>query len=226
MQILLTNDDGWDAPGLAVLREVAASFGSVTTVAPARPQSGISHQLTLHRPMNWEQRGPDLYSLDGTPADCVRIALTQLSDEFDWVLSGVNDGANLGADIYVSGTVAGAREARLFGFPAMAISQYRLRYHEAFDWSGVCRRLDGVLQRFLGPQPTESQLININFPDPESVTQELSIVECPVDPHPLPSQYLSTDEGYRYNSRYRDRNREPGCDVQVCFDGGISVTYL
>ena len=84
LNILLTNDDGWNAPGLAALQRVAGRWGRVVTVAPSQQQSGISHQLTFHRPVKLVEQSVDQYALDGTPADCVRIGLTQLGVPFDW----------------------------------------------------------------------------------------------------------------------------------------------
>ena len=231
MNILLTNDDGWDAVGLKMLQQLTGSFGRLVVVAPRQQQSGISHQLTLHRPMEWVQESTDCYWLDGTPADCVRIALTQLSIPFDWVLSGVNDGGNLGSDVYVSGTVAAAREAQLHGVRSIAISQYRERYREAFDWRLTAPMLKRVLDTYLEPvsQAESDQmpvLLNVNFPDPTSAGEPAGLVECGLDPNPLPSGYELTDEGYVYGSRYRDRVRTDGCDVDLCFRGAITVSRL
>ncbi len=228
---MLTNDDGWDAPGLGALRQVAGNYGRVFSVAPEKQQSGISHQLTFHRPIEMRQRAVDQYSLDGTPADCVRIGLTQLGIPFDWVLSGVNDGGNLGADVYVSGTVAAAREAALHGVRAMALSQYRRHYSEIFDWNQVAAPLKTVLDAYLSQEVSESQdrgnsLINVNFPDLEGKLMLPKMVLCSLDPHPLPVEYDSTPEGYVYTSRYRDRKQLQGHDVAVCFSGGISVSVL
>lgn len=231
LNILLTNDDGWDAPGLSVLHRVASRWGRVVTVAPKQQQSGISHQLTFHRPLELAERSADQYTLDGTPADCVRIGLTQLEIPFDWVLSGVNDGGNLGADVYVSGTVAAAREAQLHGVRSIALSQYRIRYSEPFDWSQVDPVLESVLATYL-PCVAESNrdpatsFLNINFPDSEGRSALPEMVECGLDPNPLPTDYESTPDGFVYASRYRDRSQEEGCDVAVCFAGGIAITVL
>ena len=124
MNILLTNDDGWGAPGLRALESVAGAFGNVWTIAPRDHMSGISHQMTFEVPMTLDEKSNQSFALSGTPADCVRVGLAQLDISFDWVLSGINKGANLGSDIFVSGTVAAAREASLFGCRAIAISQH------------------------------------------------------------------------------------------------------
>jgi 5'-nucleotidase len=167
MKILLTNDDGWDAPGLSLLQELAGKFGEIWTVAPAVPMSGISHQMTFERPLALVEIGPQSFSLDGTPVDCVRIAMTQLGVDFDWVLSGINNGGNLGSDIYVSGTVAAARESALRGTRSMALSQHRQKFDAEFDWRMTGVMAEPVLAGFLNRPVLNpaAQMINVNFPD-------------------------------------------------------------
>ncbi len=122
-RILLTNDDGVDAPGLAALAAAAAALGTVTVVAPASDQSGASHALTIRRPVHLNDVRPGWYAVDGTPTDCVNLAFFHVLDgPPDLVLSGVNAGFNLGEDVTYSGTVAGALEGRLLGAPSLAIS--------------------------------------------------------------------------------------------------------
>ena len=132
MQFLLTNDDGIDAPGLKALQEAAAPLGSAVVLAPDRHLSGCSHQATTSRGLVLEEVGANRYSLDGSPVDCTRIGLYRLAPQTQWVLSGVNEGGNMGADVYLSGTVAAAREACLLGKPAIAFSQYVRR--RPLDW--------------------------------------------------------------------------------------------
>ena len=123
MLILVTNDDGINALGLHVLEKVASAFGEVVTVAPETEQSGASHAITLLRPLRLAQAGANRFSLDGTPTDCVFIALSHVMDRRpDLVLSGVNRGPNLGYDVLYSGTVAAAMEAALKGIPAISFS--------------------------------------------------------------------------------------------------------
>ena len=150
-RILLTNDDGWDAAGLACLKQVADEFGECWVLAPTEPQSGMSHQLTFYRDLQLIQTSARDFHLDGTPADCARVGLTQLGVDFDIVLAGVNEGANLGADIYVSGTVAAAREAWLFGKPAIAFSLYRRGadgHMPAANWPAAGKVVQQVLQQW------------------------------------------------------------------------------
>ncbi len=233
MKILISNDDGWDAPGIVALLEVTKSFGECTIVAPANEQSGVSHQLTLSRPLELAQRSENIWSLDGTPADCVRVALTQLDASFDLLISGINNGGNLGADVYVSGTVAAAREATLFGLPAIAISQHRLRFGEAFDWTRSKQICTRVLSHCFESGLNERDLININLPDVSDMESlpEIRIVDpCPLDPSPRPATYEAEKVGdvtrLRFAGKYNDRKRTEGCDVEACFSKQIPVTRL
>ncbi|RVU84880.1 5'/3'-nucleotidase SurE [Leucothrix sargassi] len=123
MKILLSNDDGYLAPGLATLRKGLESTAELLTVAPNRDRSGASNSLTLAFPLHLTQHDETLYSVDGTPTDCVHLALTGLYDTLpDLVIAGINAGANLGDDVIYSGTVAAATEGRNLGLPAIAVS--------------------------------------------------------------------------------------------------------
>lgn len=223
MRILVTNDDGIDAPGLAVLAQVAERFGEVLVVAPRDHQSGCSHMVTTHRPLTVEQRGEQRYAVDGTPADCVRVALRHLRLEVDWVLSGVNDGGNLGVDIYLSGTVAAAREARLLGKPAIAFSQYRRSKTVRWDRASVYAQ--AALADILDEPSCERSFWNVNFPDLEEDILP-PIVAATWDPAPLPVQFVEVEGQPIFRSRYQERGRTPQHDVDVCFGGAISVTRL
>jgi 5'-nucleotidase len=125
MKVLLTNDDCIDAPGLAALTDAAADFGTIAVVAPLHAHSGCSHRVTTQEPILVEPRGDNRAAVVGTPADCVRVALHRCCPDFDWVLAGVNAGGNLGADVYLSGTVSAVREAVLHGRPGIAFSCYK-----------------------------------------------------------------------------------------------------
>src|SRR5436853_363994 len=133
MQFLLTNDDGIDAQRLAALAAAAEALGPAIWIAPHTHLSGCGHRVTTDQPIRLIPRGHERWAIDGTPADCVRVALAKLAPEVDWVLAGMNHGGNLGADVYHSGTVAAVREAAYHGKPAIAFSQYRKRGQE-IDW--------------------------------------------------------------------------------------------
>lgn len=234
MQILITNDDGWDAPGIRALRKVAAEFGACAVVAPAEQQSGISHRLTLNRPLNLVRRESEVWSLDGTPADCVRVALTQMKElDVDVVISGINNGGNLGGDTYVSGTVAAARESAIFETPAIAISQHRLRFKDDYDWTFTTEAAKRVLGHVFDSLPSKGTYVNINLPDfcDHDAVPDFEIVDqCPLDRSPLPVTYhvQQRDDGatFEYAGKYRQRPRQPGSDIQVCFDGKVPITRL
>ncbi len=235
MRFLITNDDGVNAPGILLLAAAAAEFGEVITVAPATEQSGISHRVTFDRPLRAWQSAPEIHTVDGTPADCVRFALTQLGD-FDGVLSGVNDGANLGVDIFYSGTVAAAREATFFGVPAIAVSQYRRKYSEPFDWHQQQSLVQRVLSEILDHVLTSANLVNVNLPDPLPVSRfgvrgeqnsaEIALVECEVDTSPFPPGFQMTGDGLVTTTGYSGRPRIHGRDIDVCLSGNASVSYL
>lgn len=163
MKILCTNDDGYQATGIGVLASAASSLGSVTTVAPDREQSATSHSLTLHHPLR-ARRAPDgTWIVDGTPTDCVLLAVEELLPERpDVCVSGVNHGPNMGEDVLYSGTVAAAMEATVIGIPSIAISYSGSLHEELAGWEDVVR---GILETILGRQslPAET-LFNVNLP--------------------------------------------------------------
>lgn len=237
MKILVTNDDGWDAPGLQLLHELVAPMGDVWVVAPATAMSGISHQITFERPVKLQQRRNQVFSLTGTPADCVRIATTQLGLEFDWVLSGINNGANLGADIFVSGTFAATREATLRGTRSIALSQHRRKFHLPFEWNHTRDMAIRTIEHLLNSTDRHpvGTAINVNFPDRYHVDaaagdndpDSVELVECPLDPNPLPADFESPKENeFIYCSQYSQRPRSKGHDIDVCFSGKVSISRL
>ncbi len=199
---------GGDLRGLLALEEVAQQFGETWTVAPEKPMSGISHQLTFERPHAFQAKNKTalLPSME-PPADCVRVAMTQLDVQFDWVFSGVNKGANLGADTCVSGTVAAAREASLFGCPAIALSQHLRKFKQPFDWSKTVRMAKNTLPQILEQPFPHGRWININFPDVNPSDHDtVQLVETELDPAPLPAQYTKLADGsLLYCGVYNDR---------------------
>lgn len=162
-QILVTNDDGIHAPGLAILAEALAPLGDVWVYAPDRQQSAVGHGVSLHRPLRVAPVRESWYMVDGTPTDCVMLAVRDLLDvRPDIVVAGVNPGANLGDDVTYSGTVAGAYEGMLLGINAIAVSDvaYTPKHMET---SGVVARriVEMVLERGLPPET----MLNVNVPD-------------------------------------------------------------
>ena len=226
MKIAVTNDDGIYAEGIDVLANVAAEFGDVTVIAPRHHHSGCSHQMTFDGHLDAADLGGKRYWIDGYPADCVRIALAEICQDVDLVLSGINHGSNLGLDNYLSGTVAAAREATFFGLPAIAFSQYhRGLNEEVWGYAKIMtRRLLGYL---VDGKLKSGCYWNVNFPvvqqqDPN----EIEIVEAKMDLTPLPNQYLPRDDGYFYKGDYHARKYAMGTDVAVCQSGRIPITLI
>ena len=163
MKILLSNDDGYRAEGLRCLAEHLRDLAEIVIVAPERNCSGASNSLTLEQPLRLTEVGPGSYFVNGTPTDCVHLALTGLlDDEPDMVISGINDGANLGDDVIYSGTVAAAMEGRFLGLPTIAISMVSGEGRR-FETAGrVARQLVGKL---LGQALPANTILNVNVPD-------------------------------------------------------------
>ena len=164
--ILVTNDDGVNAPGLLALRQAMQSLGRVVVVAPLRDNSAVSHSLTMDRPLRVRSIGDDIYAIDGTPTDCVTIGVEKiLAERPALVASGINPGANLGDDISYSGTVSAAIEATMLGIPAFAVS---LAASDLFCYQVAAKHAEmvgrGILQQGL-PRDT---LLNVNVPEGEA----------------------------------------------------------
>ena len=162
MNILVCNDDGYLAKGISILARVAAEFANVRVVAPERDRSGVSNSLTLDRPLHIRQAENGFYYVTGTPTDCIHLGLHAIPDfKPDLVLSGINNGANMGDDTLYSGTVAAATEAYLLGIPAVAFSlnDYSGRY-----WDTAEKAVWMLLSHLLKHPPTQPILWNINIP--------------------------------------------------------------
>jgi 5'-nucleotidase len=164
LKILLANDDGYRAEGLRCLRDALEGLAALTVVAPDRNFSGASHSLTLDVPLR-VQRVDDStwYVINGTPTDCVHLAMTGLFDfEFDMVVSGVNDGANLGDDVLYSGTVAAAIEGRFLGLPTLAVS---LVVRDGRHFDTAARVASELVMRLIRTPLHASMILNVNVPD-------------------------------------------------------------
>jgi 5'-nucleotidase len=169
VKILLSNDDGYRAEGLTALQDAIKPLGSVTIVAPDRNRSGASNSLTLDVPVRAARYGDDAYYVNGTPTDCVHLAISGLFDfEHDVVVSGVNDGANLGDDTLYSGTVAAAVEGRFLGLPAIAVSLC-IEPGSPRNFASAAQVAAQLLRRMaqgrLQGQDTGPVILNVNVPD-------------------------------------------------------------
>ncbi|AUM00447.1 5'/3'-nucleotidase SurE [Zoogloeaceae bacteirum Par-f-2] len=163
MRILVSNDDGYFAPGIAALAEALATVGEVTVVAPERDRSGASNSLTLDRPLSLRRAANGFYFVNGTPTDCVHLAVTGMLDHLpDMVVSGINHGANMGDDTIYSGTVAAATEGFLLGVPSLAVS---LVSKGASDFSAAARVAKDLVERFKRAPFRQAVLLNVNVPD-------------------------------------------------------------
>ncbi len=244
-RLVVSNDDGIDAPGLQTLVQAVQDWADCLVMAPDGPRSGVGHALSDGEPIRVRADGPSRFAISGTPADCARLALSasgpvprewQGRDEHAewqglrrrrqiWLLAGINHGANLGVDTYVSGTVAAAREAAILGFPALAISQLVGRHRQP-DWDRTLRRALPVLRRLLQTPPAPGAFWNVNLPHPNDERVDCEIVHCAVDPSPLPVRYERRGDAFAYTGDYHARPRRPGHDIDVCFGGGIAVSEI
>jgi 5'-nucleotidase len=225
MRVLLTNDDGIAAPGLACLRKAAMAMGAseVWVVAPSAEHSMCGHRLTTHQPLLTKEMEPGSWAVEGTPADCVRVALFALGLKPDWVFSGVNAGGNLGQDLVISGTCAGAREAAYHGVGAIAFSHY-LRREVSVDWHRTAQWTMRVARDLQAKPCASGQWWCVNFPHhpPGAMEMPRQVLARPAR-SPLPVSFRSVDGGYLYNASYASRARDKGSDVEACFEGHISV---
>ena len=195
MHILISNDDGYDSPGIAVLRGQLSSIAKITVVAPTVNRSAASNSLTLDRPLRAHRVEDNVYAVDGTPTDCVHLAITGLldSDPPDMVVSGINIGQNLGDDVIYSGTVAAATEGRFLGFPAIAVSLATLNNPRNLDCAGNITKT--IIDKSI-KQPLSSQIVlNVNIPD-------------------VPMQDISGMQATRLGSRHRAEPAIKGQDPQ------------
>jgi 5'-nucleotidase len=225
--ILITNDDGINAPGIRALQEVVEGLGGdCILVAPSDVQSGCSHLTSMHVPVTVDRLSEKEVAVNGTPADCVRLCLHTFCPEVKLVLSGINAGGNLGHDIYLSGTLAAAREAAFHRIPAIAFSQY-ISPDRDLDWPLSARLCEVVLEDLLSRPWEDGIYWNVNLPryrsgDPDPA---MKFVEpCRAS---LPIDYRVDEAGFHYQrGLYHSRKAIPGTDVAACFGGDIAVSRL
>jgi 5'-nucleotidase len=222
MKFLITNDDGEKAIGFRILTEVCKKYGEVIEVVPATNYSHCSHSATMNRAINFVKENESKYLVSGTPVDCVRIALLALKINFDWVISGINHGGNLGADHWESGTCGAAREGMIRGVPAIAISQY-LAHAELFPPENVVRDNLKILLNYIFTKEIPNYYYwNANLPwieyqsNSETIIPE--ILECEND---LSHVNLKIEESYnsfKFSSDYNSRKRIINKDISMCID--------
>jgi 5'-nucleotidase len=229
MDLLITNDDAIHAEGLLALEKAAGLAwpgAQIYVVAPETEQSMCGHRVTTREPLVVKACGERRWTVAGTPADCVRVALFGLKLKPKWVLSGINHGGNMGQDAFISGTVAGVREAAYHGVPGIALSHYIIG-GLAFDWQRMERWAGEVIGRLSQQKLQRSEFFNVNFPHlPAGPTELPEVVHCKPAVSPLNVSYQLTDGGYVYNASYAERPRDVGSDVEAAFSGKVAVTRL
>jgi 5'-nucleotidase len=228
MNILISNDDGYMAEGIRVLADVMRELGDITVVAPDRNRSGASNSLTLENPLRLNEVEQGVYRVEGTPTDCVHLAITGLlEDEPDFVVSGINAGANLGDDVLYSGTVAAAMEGRFLGLPAIAISltDHNGTHFETAAW--VAKRLVSKLKHSKLPADT---ILNVNVPD--LPIDQITGIESTRLGHRHKAEPVIKEVDPRGRPVYwvgpagEEQDAGPGTDFDAIRRGAVSVTPL
>jgi len=225
MNILVVNDDGIDSPGIMLLAKTLMKHGNVFVVAPFTEQSGIGHGITLHNPMKLRKRddfypGITAWSLDGKPADCIKFALYALELEIDLVVSGINNGPNLGTDIIYSGTIAGASEGVICEIPSIAVSA---------DFGGLDiarRELADVLDTVFDKDILDEDIvININFPQKHFENSKgIRVTEQGL--RPFLHEYVMEGDKYWARGTWDNIENDEDTDVYAYENGYISITPI
>jgi 5'/3'-nucleotidase len=228
MRILLSNDDGYFAPGLAALAQVLSPIADITVVAPERDRSGASNSLTLDRPLTLRKAPSGFFYVNGTPTDCVHLAVTGMLAELpDMVISGVNHGANMGDDTIYSGTVAAATEGFLLGIPAIAVS---LSGVSQGHYETAARVVAEMVQRFKTASLAQACLLNINVPDvPFDALRGVTVTRLGKRHKAEPvvkSQSPRGETVYWVGAAGAAQDAGPGTDFHALANGQVSVTPL
>ncbi|MDX9741250.1 MAG: 5'/3'-nucleotidase SurE [Gammaproteobacteria bacterium] len=228
MRILLSNDDGYLAPGLGCLAGGLTDLGDVVVVAPDRDRSGASNSLTLDRPIRAVQAENGFVRVNGTPTDCVHLAITGLlENEPDIVISGINNGANLGDDVIYSGTVAAAVEGRFLGYPAIAVS---LAGRKPFYYESALQAVRCIVQRLQRERLPRDLILNVNVPDrPWADIGGFRVTRLGFR-HKAEPVIKSTDPRgnpiYWIGASGAEQDAGPGTDFHAIREGYVSVTPL
>jgi len=228
MRILLSNDDGYFAPGLAALAEALAGLGEIVVVAPEQNRSGASNSLTLDRPLFLKQAANGFHFVNGTPTDCVHLAVTGMLDKLpDIIVSGINLGANMGDDTIYSGTVAAATEGFLLGIPSIAISLTSFEGNN-FDSAGLVAK--ELVERFIRNPINEPLLLNVNVPDrPHAELQGMEVTRLGRRHKAEPVVKMispRTETVYWVGAAGAAADSGPGTDFNAVDRGFVSITPL
>ncbi len=228
MKILISNDDGVHAPGLAYLAEALSKIGSVTVVAPDRNRSGVSNSLTLSNPLRVVTASNGFYSVTGTPTDCVHIAVTGLLKEMpDIVVSGINEGSNLSDDVLYSGTVAAATEGRFMGLPSVAIS---LAGSRCEHYDTAAKVAQHIVESLRNTPLTSDTILNVNVPDvPISELRGIQVTRLGTRHIAEPTIKALDPRGrkiYWIGPPGLEQDAGPGTDFYAVSNGYVSITPL
>ncbi len=228
MRILVSNDDGYFSPGIEALVRAVQGFADVTVVAPERDRSGASNSLTLDRPLSVRKAANGFLYIDGTPTDCVHIAITGLLDHRpDLVISGVNDGANMGDDTIYSGTVAAAMEGFLLGVPAIAFSLAQRGYAHL---DSAALLAGDLVRRLAEPLAQQPMLLNVNLPAlPKEGISGIEVTRLGKRHKAEPVIRSTNPRGetiYWIGPAGSARDAGPGTDFNAVAQGRISVTPI
>jgi 5'-nucleotidase len=228
MRILLSNDDGYQAPGLGALHAAISRVADTVVVAPDRDRSGASNSLTLEQPIRARVTGNGFIQVEGTPTDCVHLAITGLlEDEPDMVVSGINAGANMGDDVIYSGTVAAATEGRFLGYPAMAVS---IASHAPRHFETAARVATQLVERLRAQVISAESILNVNVPD--IPYDELQGILATRLGHRHKAEPVVKSEDPRGRPIYwvgpagAEQDAGPGTDFYAVRNGFVSVTPL
>lgn len=224
-RILVTNDDGIDASGIIALENALAPVGEIYTVAPLKEQSAASRRITLHKPFRYEKRGKNRFAVDGSPTDCVMMALTLLLKEPpDLVIAGINNGPNLGENVFYSGTVAGAAEGVKYGITSIAMSVNQRRN---IDYVHAARFAAELSAKVLASGLPKGVALNVNMPYPThtgvAITHQSKKISRNLmvetrDPHGRPYYWM--------HEKVPLEDAEDGSDYAAVRDGKVSITPL
>ena len=221
MKLLITNDDGIEASGIAVLTEIMQSFGEVYVVAPHVNNSAVSHAITLRRAIKAKEvqlkGATQAIAIDGTPADCVKYALVHLKIKPDMILSGINSERNCGTDILYSGTVSAAIEANLCGYQAMALSSTDENYEI------VKREFPSIFEKLMSSPMDEQTTININFPN---TSKSHGIKITSVGQTKYDEVYIEHEDGHLLSGPFREIEQSDETDIMAVVSNYISITPL
>jgi 5'-nucleotidase len=228
MRILVSNDDGYFSPGIALLAEKLAKLGEVTVVAPERDRSGASNSLTLDRPLTMKKAASGFRYVNGTPTDCVHLALTGMVDDLpDFVVSGINFGANMGDDTIYSGTVAAAMEGYLLGVPSVAFSLVEKGNAHMESAARVAR---DIVERYIANPWPAPMLLNVNIPNlPYDQIGPAEVTRLGKRHHAepvIPAENPRGETVYWIGRAGASRDNGPGTDFHAVSNGRVSISPL